>query len=561
MIRALEIPGLQGTQVNAPQVSPSAAAAPAAALGSVAAAIGGVSDTFAGIADRIQKFENAHSESTIRNEWLTGYAKVTLENDKDNDPESRLRRTQDYLQQQKATLDRPNLSPVVRDRLNIYYDDFAGRANIDTADKAARLSMERATQAIANGIEASERAGNLAGVEREVKTGVDEGIFTPEKGAKIIEDSKQTIRRNSLLTEAANDPAGYLDRYGKEKPEGINDLEHLDQLATARRALALETSNASEKILDGIITGNITTPKQIDELTPGLRPAAKESLKNHLAERANKQTRALKQSPAYQASAVAKVQQMLDAWTVDNDGYDEAYVEMARIVRDLPPGAVRDELTRNLEQSRSGQVKVIETAADYHRQSLTDLHAAGAFGTGLKEQPVEKILADGILRDPAKLQRRGFTAEQAAVITSAEVDKKQLQAAGIPKETAEKLAGKVDSEARRVTLFRELSKTRAGFDQSTDYERAALDAIQKGDTGLIQFPDLAAREKSRRAYGLAKTKLEDWLKRNPNATEEQGREALLRITGETAIPGMVDQILEAPPAFDTGMVLPDKPAQ
>lgn len=535
MIRALEIPGLQGTQVNAPQVSPSAAAAPAEALGSVASAIGGVSDTFAGIADRIQRTENARAESETRQTWMAGWSDIQLQLQKESDPAKHITLTRDWLQQQRGTLDAPDLAPVVRDRLLLQFDDFATRATSSAAEGAFNLSTKRAGLALQNEIAAAEQTGNTAQLDRALTTARENGVLLPEQEEKIRNDFATTTRRNTLLTEAATDPAGFLDRYAKTPPEGVNALEHQDFLSTARRALSLETANTSDQILDGILTGNITTPEQIEELTPGLRPAAKESLKRHLADRADENTRALKASPAYQASAVAKVQEMLDAWTVDSDGYDEAYVEMARLVRDLPPGAVRDELSRNLETSRSGQVKVLETAADYHRQSLTELHQAGAFGSGLKEQPVDKILADGILRDTAKLQRRGFTAEQAARIAAAPDD------------------------PARVVLFRELSKTRAGFDNSTDYERAALDAIQKGDKGLIQFPDLAAREKARRAYGLAKTKLEDWLKRNPGATEEQGREALLRITGETAIPGMVDQILEAPPAFDSSMVLPDKP--
>ena len=105
MIRALEIPGLQGTQVNAPQVSPSAAAAPAAALGSVASAISGVSDTFAGIADRIQRTENARAESETRNTWMLGWSDIQLQLQKEPDPAQHIALTRDWLQQQRGTLD------------------------------------------------------------------------------------------------------------------------------------------------------------------------------------------------------------------------------------------------------------------------------------------------------------------------------------------------------------------------------------------------------------------------------------------------------------------------
>ena len=537
MIRALEIPGLQGQAVNAPQVSPGAAAAPAEALGSVASAIGGVSDTFAGIADRIQRTENARAESETRQTWMAGWSDVQLQLQKEADPAKHITLTRDWLASQRGTLDAPDLAPVVRDRLLLQFDDFATRATSSAAEGAFNLSTKRAGLALENELDAAQRTSNPAQLDRALATARDNGILLPEQEDKIRADFATTTRRNALLTEAAQDPAGFLDRYGKTPPEGVNAIEHQDFLSTARRAMSLETANASDQILDGIITGNITTPEQIDELTPGLRPAAKESLKRHLADRGDEKTRALKASPAYQASAVAKVGEMLSGWTVEMDGYDEAYVEMARIVRDLPPGAVRDELSRNLETSRSGQVKVIETAADYHRQGLDDLHKAGAFGSGTVSKSADEILNAGLLRDTAKLQARGFTAEQAAEI-----------------------AGQKDNY-QSLLKFRALAKDAPGFASSAEFDQKAFDLLAAGKDARMDYPDLAAREKARRAYGLAKTRLEDWLKRNPNATEDQGREALLRITGETAIPGKVEQILEAPPAFEDSMVLPPKPAQ
>jgi len=493
MIRALEIPGLQSTTVAAPEASPSVAAAPAAALGSIAQAIGSVGQTFEGIADRIQGAENARAESEARQTWLQGWGQLQAELTRDPDPASHIRRTQDFLSQQKGSIDAPDLAPIVRDRLRLQYDDFATRALNQTTANASQLAVTRARAAMENEIDASLRAGNLAGVERATDTAVANGVILPEQGQKIRSDAESTIVRNNYLNEAASDPAGFIERHGSEPPAGLNAVEHQQILGTARASLARDTAATSDEILDGIVSGNITTPEQIEELTPNLRPAARASLKRHLADFENANVKALKATPAYQASAVAKVGEMLSSWTVDTDGYDEAYVEMSRIVRELPPGPVRDELTRNLEISRSGQVKVLETHADYQRQQLDDLTKAGAFGTATVQKPVQQILADGLLRDTAKLQRRGFTAEQ-----------------------AEKIAAETDP-AKQVSLFRELSKERAGFDQNTPFERAALDAVLSGREGFVEVEDLAAREKSRRAAGLAKTKLEEWIRLNPSA--------------------------------------------
>jgi hypothetical protein len=534
MIRALEIPGLQPTQVNQPEASPSVAAAPAAALGSVASAIAGVGQTFEGIADRIQGAENARAESEARQTWLQGWGQLQADLTRDPDPASHINRTREFLQQQRGTIDGPDLAPIVRDRLRLQYDDFATRALNQTTANASQLAVTRARLAMENEIDAGVRGRNIAGVQRAVETNVANGVILPEQGQKILTDAEAAITRNSYLDQAATDPAGYLEQYGTEPPEGLNPVEHQQILATARASMARVTAETSDQILDGIVSGNITTPEQIDDLTPDLRPAARERLKFELAERASATAKAVRATPGYQASVVGKVGEMLDSYTVDMDDFDEKFVEMDAMVRSLPPGAVKEELGRRLTQVRDGQVRVLETHADYQRQTLEDLTKAGAFGTATIQKPVEKILADGLLRDTAKLQRRGFTEEQ-----------------------AKQIAEETDP-AKQVTLFRELSKQRSGFDRNTPYERAALDAVQSGTTGFVEVEDLASREKSRRAAGLAKTKLEEWIRLNPSATEEQGRAALKRILTETALPGAVESILALPPDLGEG-VLPPKP--
>lgn len=541
MIRALEIPGLASTTVSDPQVSPTAAMAPANALGDVASAIGGVSDAFGEIAQRIQKTENARVESETRNSWMLGWTDLQIQLQKEPDPARHIALTRDWLQQQRGTLDQPGLAPVVRDSLRLQFDDFATRATIRSAEGAAQLTTKRATLALQNEITEAERTGNEAQLDRALVTGRQNGVILPEQEEKIRADFQHTKRRNDTLTEAATDPAGYLERYGDTPPEGINALEHQDQLATARRALANETAITSGEILDGIITGNITTPEQVDELTPGMRPAARERLKQELAERATAESRAIRSTPGYQASTVAKVEEMLSDWTMEADGFDERFVEMDALVRSLPTGsAARAELTRRLDAARAEQVEVLETTADFHRQALRDMTQQGAFGdrTAVARRPVTDFVRSGLLKDPAKLEKTG-----------------------IPPETARKIAEEQDPR-EQVAMLKEArakAKKEGGFlDTNDPFDRKVFDALLKGD-GFIETADLAAQEKARRAAGLAKIRLEEWIKLHPNATEEQGQEALLRIARETAMPGAVESFISAPPALEDAMVLPPKP--
>jgi hypothetical protein len=540
MIRALEIPGLQQTSLAQPEASPSVAAAPAAALGSVAGAIAGVGQTFEGIAQRIQGAENARSESEARQTWLQGWGQLQTDLTRDPDPASHITRTREFLQQQRGTIDAPDLAPVVRDRLRLQYDDFATRALNQTTANASQLAVTRARAAMENEIDASLRGRNIAGVQRAVETNVANGVLLPEQGQKIITDAESTIVRNNYLDQAASDPAGFVEQYGTDSPEGLNPVEHQQILGTARASLARVTAETSAQILDGIVTGNITTPEQIDDLTPNLRPAARARLKFELAEQASAATKAVRASPGYQASTVAKVGEMLDAYTVDTEGFDEKFVEMDTMVRSLPPGAVKEELGRRLTSVRDGQVRQLETAADYHRQALEDLTKSGAFGTPTVRRPVTDFVRAGILKDVAKLEKTG-----------------------IPVETAREIAQETDPRKQVASLKEALAEAgkEGGFlDTNEPFDRQVFDALVKGE-GFVEMENLAAKEKSRRAAGLAKTKLEDWLRLHPQATEEQGREALKRILTTTAIPGAVESILATPPDLGDGMVLPPKPTE
>lgn len=564
-IRLPDIPNLASTASSPDLVNPGAATAPARALGSVAQGIANVSGAFADEAERIQRMENARIESAARQQWMQGWGQLQAELENDPDPASHIARTDAFLQEQKATLDQPDMSEGAREALKLQYDDFATRAKNAATGNAANLANKRAALTITNELDDAERTGNPAQFERGLKTGLDAGIILPEQADKLRGDFARTVRKNNLIAQAIESPELFFEEH-KERPDGIDPVEWENITGTAKRNLAQQTADTVGQIQDGIAAGNITRPEQIDDLAPGLRPAARERLKADLASLADANTKAVRATPGYQASTVAKVEELLDRYTVDSDGYDSAFVEMDSLVRTLPPGAVKEELSRRLTESRNGQIRQLETAADFHRQALADLTKQGAFGTGTISKPIEQILADGILRDPAKITARGFTPEQAAIITSGTATAGELEALGVPEKTAKSLAGKGDTDARRIALFRALSGSRAGFDKSTPYERAALDAIESGKSGFVEVSDLAAREKQRRAAGLAKTKLEAWLKANPNADEAKGREALLNITGELAIPGAVESILSAPPSFMEGIeadgsLLPPPPEQ
>lgn len=517
-------------------VDGNAAAAPWRALEGIADGIQQIGKTAGGIASQMQDVENAADVTNARlklSESRAAFERSLLE---DHDYKNYANRAETELFATARNLITEEMSPVVRERLDREIAQWTSDTRIDIAAAAQRKSVQRASAALNNAREIAVETGDVDGYR---KTRKDHTYLTPEEIEADEREVTEEVNRRQREIDIQRDPAGEWDKLPKEPPSEPGDFVRWNaERDLIQQQLREKTGDAMDDAADLLAQGKLVHPDQVDQMFADLRPAARERLKEAVRGQQAAKQEALTASPGYQAGIVGKATSLIDRYNPEAEGFDEDYVEIAALVATLPESPVRTELQRNLRTAREGGMRQIESAADLHRQALDDLRKQGAFGSGTVTQPVDKILADGILKDAAKLERRGFTAEQAQQIAAAPDD------------------------PARITLFREFSKTRAGFDRSTEYERAALDAIQSGTTGMVTVPDLAAREKERRAAGLAKTKLEQWLNANPNATEEQGRQKLLEITGELAVPGMVEQILSAPPAWGDGsggMVLPDKP--
>ena len=184
MIRALEIPGLQGTPVNAPQVSTEAATAPARALGDVAAGIASIGQPFAEIAERTQRAENGRLELETRSGWNRQLADLNLKLQKEADPAEWTKQTDALLSQLKGSID-TSLPPVVRDRLTLQYGEFADRAMIGAAAESAKLAQNRARLALENDAQLAADTGDRDLYAKARQTAVDAGILLPEEAVKM----------------------------------------------------------------------------------------------------------------------------------------------------------------------------------------------------------------------------------------------------------------------------------------------------------------------------------------------------------------------------------------
>lgn len=537
------LPGYGPSSESTPtaMVDGNAAAAPWKALEGIADGINQVGKVAGGIASEMQDVENAADVTNARLKLSESRAQFEQSLLEDHDYKNYATRAENELFANARNLVTDDMAPVVRERLEREIAQWTSDTRIDIAAAAQRKSVQRANLALNNAREIAVETGDIDGYR---KNRADHKYLTPEEIEADDREITEEVNRRLREIDIQRDPAGEWEKLPKEPPSEPGDFVRWNaERDLIQSQLREKTGAAMEDAADLLAQGKLVHPDQVDSMFADLRPAARERLKEAVRNQQAAKQEALTATPGYQAGIVGKASGLIDRYNPDAVGFDEDYVEIAALVATLPESPVRTELQRNLRTAREGGMRQIETAADFHRQALDDLRKQGAFGnaTATVRRPVTDFVRDGLLNDPAKLEKTG-----------------------IPPETARKIAEEKDPREQVAILKKaraEADKEGGFLDTNEPFDRQVFDAILKGD-GMLESADLASREKERRAAGLAKTKLEQWLNANPNATEEQGRQKLLEITGELAVPGMVEQILSAPPAWGDGsggMVLPDKP--
>jgi hypothetical protein len=253
MIRALEIPNLQGQSVAAPQVSAQAATAPARGLGDVAAGIARLGEPFAEMAERTQRAENARLELETRSGWNRQLADLNLQLQKEDDPAQFTQRTDALLSQLKGGID-PSLPPVVRDRLTLEYLEFADRAMISAGAEAARLSQKRTRLAVENDALLAAETGNRDLYMKTRETASE--IMLPEEITRMDREFTSRDLYQQLAKRIEAEPAtmeSWLE--DTESPEARAAVEQLgpENLDRLRRHAHQAANKERAELWDGLL--------------------------------------------------------------------------------------------------------------------------------------------------------------------------------------------------------------------------------------------------------------------------------------------------------------------
>jgi hypothetical protein len=408
----IRLPAQPMPRIGAPTVSAEAAAAPAASLGRAAQAIASVSDSFLQVAQQTQQLENARRASELRRQLSENYAQLSLDLANEPDPEKHLTTTRDFLAQYQGTLQGLDLPPALAAQVNEQFEDFASRAVIDTASRAAALSQKRALLAAENEIQAARRLNDPEAHTTAVHAARDAGIILPEQADAEIARYAEEMKDAQVEEFAMTAPAEVLQmmkdgKFAEEFP-GLTPAR-LRQIQNIARATLQDRRSEEIELLETALAQGKLTDKEIaaaEYLTARDRAAFTKAITK---EEAMSPPTAEQHAAAW--GMLLELRSKFQDPSLDAAEYAAAWNETRTILLESIPreyqGDLRRELSYRDPANRSAGGSHVQTSAPSEYRTL----AAGRLRRALQAGSFGSIADDA----PAETRKAAYTAYERAV--------------------------------------------------------------------------------------------------------------------------------------------------
>lgn len=516
---------------RAPQgVSLSDATAPALALSRVGGAIGGIGQQLTNHVLELQEAENAADLTEFATEAKEVFAARKASFAEDHDYRTYGEKWDGDLSRLEESLSSKNLSPAAREKAQLFLKEFKGNSKISVAAEIQKKSIQRAKQAYANGMQTAIDAfdpTNPSDAPLEGLLGIQTWM-TPEEKEAARQKYGDITARKSVFAAAHEDPKAWLEN--NQEPGNDPGLwSEGKRIAKAR--LRELTSKQTEDVLNGMASGSLKR-EDIEALTPDLSESARAELFDHFDKSLDEDYQRSLNTPEAQASLTGVAQQLIDGYDPEGDPekFDADFVKIDSILRHLQPGATRDELNRRLDKIRAGEFHEVETRADAARAQL------------------KKAFNDGVLGDQKEVE----TGSLGEILDDGFLSEKRLLRLGIDEKTAAFIASGGDDDTKPLDAFRAaLAKNRAWAKNANWRENQIIEAIQgyKGKTTRIpKSPEQEAGANDPAAnYGRATNELNQFLKLNPDASQERINSEIQSILGGTKAYNLQKSLLPSRP--------------
>lgn len=515
-IRIPEVPQLAPVNPGMPRVDPRAAAMPAAALGDLAQGIASISRPFAEIAGRIQDAENARQLSEARTALDRARTDHFIRLQTITDPAEHLRLTDEFLQQSRGIIDRPDLAPAVRDRLVPWHDAWATDTRNNVAARAAEMSLSRARMAAENEAESHVTAGRYDDAIAVYRAEADAGRIYPEAAAKAERQISETARRDSEMREVYDDPHAW--RTGNPKPgEGEDISWWASKDRAARAAIAQQDFDAAERIFDGIEKGSVKSMADVEAATEDLADSTRRSIRRAAGNYLSEKLEAARNDPAFVNSVTGRAAREIAGLDPLAEDFTARAIDIAGMIRTLPAGAARDSLDADLRAVKSARRMEVKDLSDLAQQNLVEAFRSAQPAA----QKTQTFIDQGLLGARKKLRMMGFSKDQVAKI----------------------VAGNLSANAR-AEMFRRLWAVRAEADKALadSFEFKVGEAFANRKT-TVGGPSPMESVRMDRALGAAIANFRTWARNNPSQLNNPT--AVDAAIAESIDPAALDEVIDA----------------
>lgn len=252
-----------------------AAAAPYAALGELGNVIQSLGEKGVQHALKIQRIDNGRVVSEKRHQLATDAAKFQADLQTDIDPQSRLKRTQEFLYSYKSQIVDPSMPPEVRDELQRHFDGFESEMIARQIGDSYRLTAKRAAVAFDNELSDAKKTGNREKFETAKSTARTAGLLFPEDEERLDDEFSRSVSSTTLDLAIQEDPALVLEDI--ERPDFLSRVPGFSQqdiphIRTAARASEERHRGEHIDIMEEALNAGRLTPKDLEAgtyLKPG----------------------------------------------------------------------------------------------------------------------------------------------------------------------------------------------------------------------------------------------------------------------------------------------------
>lgn len=531
------------------------AQAAAAGLGKIGDAIMGVGQQFTAVALDAQRQENARLESSGRLSLVGAKAQFDLELENEMDPAARIERTRKFYEDQRTLLDDMDAPDIVRASLGEFHTVEALKGNIRAGGDAANLTKRNTVAQLDMEMEKAVEAGDDGLFNRTLSSRISAGLMTPGEAVAAKQAYDKQKGEKALVQTIMADPVSWQEANpASTVPPGVTPAKWLDLQTFARGAVRQRTEEATGAVLDAMASNKDLTLEEVDAATADLRPKVREDLRNEYLKRQKSDYNATIETPAYQEELYGRINAALRDYNPDAEDSDSQVGRLDIMLRELKPGFQKDSIEKRFKAKDS--VTEAKDYGEYVLKQVDNLHKNGYFGK--KAEPgkigTQDVVADGFLKDTAKLQRLGF---------SFDPKDSDSQAAQI------KAAAEKDPALGQRKFIELWDKRPGGSVMADDIEIYAANALRLGHPSINwnasgeEDAANAANFSTERKYGIAKTKLEEFIRLNPDAKPADIDAQYKRITGESIKDDAKRKasLIPARPGSgggETSMRLPDK---